>query len=211
MRMTKAERGALARQNSKLRKRGETQIRQLYGDYINMMNSPIESSYAERERRGEAIIEQIGRIRRGIDDSYLRGRGAAGERTAARAGETLARILGSPSRSTRAAATAGRRERVFSEALRNVRHGGTSAYFDEEQNVAPLESIFYAATQDLWAGLPIEERDAAIVKGLGMSTLEEAYAYVLAKNRRAIEAAADEGLMDDEDFMYMAYIVFVSS
>jgi hypothetical protein len=48
MRMTKAERGALARQNDALRRRGKTQIRQPYSDFIGLINSPIESSYVER-------------------------------------------------------------------------------------------------------------------------------------------------------------------
>ena len=84
--------------------------------------------------------------------------------------------------------------------------------------------IFYKATQDIWSGLPSEERNKAIMAALGVSTLREAFMVVMRDNAQAFRAAlsamrplmsTDEaGFMDEpgiaDDIGSPPYLAFVN-
>jgi hypothetical protein len=66
------------------------------------------------------------------------------------------------------------------------------------------------STQSIWAGLPNQDRDAAIMKALGVSSLEEAYDIIIEGNADAIAKMGQLGLSGDGwEYGYdeiMAYI-----
>lgn len=197
-----------------LRKRANTRLAQLRGDYYAATAAAsTAATLREREReerRAGSYLDEIADIQKLTQRSYVRGRDKAARAGVPRALDELERHLGAPQRGgTRAQAQEQRRERAFASAIARVRHGETSSYFSDEENAAPLESIFYAATQDYWQGGPAADRDKLIMEGLGVDTLEEAYEIVLAKNARAVEAASDGGVVDGKSYMYIAYIVYV--
>lgn len=46
-------------------------------------------------------------------------------------------------------------------------------------------AVFWAATRDIWSGLPNEKREAAVLEKLGTSSLEDAYKQVMSKQVEA--------------------------
>lgn len=59
-----------------------------------------------------------------------------------------------------------------------------------QQEMAKAEvNIFYAATRRYWRGKDVRQRNELIMKGLGVSSLQEAYTRVLALNREALREA----------------------
>lgn len=66
--------------------------------------------------------------------------------------------------------------------------------------------IFYAATQSMWEGLPLEMRNKAILADMGIDSLREAFINVLWQNRAAMKAAKHAGdpigTTDENAFFY---------
>ena len=143
------------------------------------------------EFRAYAHLEQADSIRTLASQTKLgRNPSTADKSNAKAAAQELDRLVG---RGTgRRMTNAEREDRFFRESLRQERLGGDSWLFRGNAEATSAEAIFYAATQDLWAGR-YADRDEAIKEGLGVETLEEAYAMVLAKNQEAMEAAAAGG------------------
>ena len=54
-----------------------------------------------------------------------------------------------------------------------------------------MTKIFYQATQDIWEGLPIGERNDAILRAMGETDLRSAFSKVLYSQRRALHAALE--------------------
>lgn len=52
--------------------------------------------------------------------------------------------------------------------------------------------IFMRATQRMWEGKPAEERYNAIIEGMGVSSLEEAFRQVMKKNRKTVKEMEKE-------------------
>lgn len=49
--------------------------------------------------------------------------------------------------------------------------------------------LFYRATQRMWQGHPVRERNRRIMDGLGMPTLGDAYSIIMAEQERAVAEA----------------------
>lgn len=54
--------------------------------------------------------------------------------------------------------------------------------------------IFYRATQRYWQGGDVRRRNENIMKSLGVNTMDEAMAIVMAQNQNALQAAIDSGV-----------------
>lgn len=52
--------------------------------------------------------------------------------------------------------------------------------------------IFYRSTQRLWQGKPASERNKAIIEGLGVSSLDEAFQMVMDANKKSVNIAKEE-------------------
>ena len=66
--------------------------------------------------------------------------------------------------------------------------------------------IFYSQTKRFWQGLPNEMRDRAIVEGLGVDSLEDAYELVMQDARNKLRGKLPENwesLTDDERYDYI--------
>lgn len=76
-----------------------------------------------------------------------------------------------------------RNNRIFAERLKQAASG-------KRTGLSGLDRIstqfFYQATRRLWQGMPRERRNELIMKGLGVSSLEEAYRNVMRANRAQI-------------------------
>lgn len=73
-------------------------------------------------------------------------------------------------------------------------------------NGAQYVKIFYAATQSIWEGQPLERRNKAILAAMGTASLREAFTNVLWQNRAAMKAAKHAGepigTTDENAFFY---------
>lgn len=73
-------------------------------------------------------------------------------------------------------------------------------------NGAQYVKIFYAATQSIWEGQPLERRNKAILVAMGTDSLRKAFTNVLWQNRAAMKAAKHAGepigTTDENAFFY---------
>lgn len=73
-------------------------------------------------------------------------------------------------------------------------------------NGAQYVKIFYAATQSIWEGQPLERRNKAILAAMETDSLREAFINVLWQNRAAMKAAKHAGepigTTDENAFFY---------
>lgn len=73
-------------------------------------------------------------------------------------------------------------------------------------NGAQYVKIFYAATQSIWEGQPLERRNKSILAAMGTDSLREAFTNVLWQNRAAMKAAKHAGepigTTDENAFFY---------
>lgn len=73
-------------------------------------------------------------------------------------------------------------------------------------NGAQYVKIFYAATQSIWEGQPLERRNKAILAAMETDSLREAFTNVLWQNRAAMKAAKHAGepigTTDENAFFY---------
>ena len=73
-------------------------------------------------------------------------------------------------------------------------------------NGAQHVKIFYAATQSIWEGQPLERRNKAILAAMETDSLREAFTNVLWQNRAAMKAAKHAGepigTTDENAFFY---------
>lgn len=73
-------------------------------------------------------------------------------------------------------------------------------------NGAQYVKIFYAATQSIWEGQPLERRNKAILAAMRTDSLREAFTNVLWQNRAAMKAAKHAGepigTTDENAFFY---------
>ena len=134
--------------------------------YARRLRESIEASYVQR------------RIRPGMKPSERR-RIVSGAEQALKASEKAIE-----SRRKSATATA-RQNRVFETRLKAAQQGAPSG-------VGGLDAVraqfFYVATKRLWQGFPLADRNRAIMRGLGVESLEEAYRIVTRANRAQIAA-----------------------
>lgn len=146
------------------------------------------SAESQRGEEGRAIKQMQEQIASKERETYL-GRRASKEKRleATMAANRLQRMIGQKGKRERLDAQT-RRNRITREQIRLEEEGGTSAYFGGQAGAGHYERIFYMSTQSIWAGLPNADRDEAIMKALGVSSLRDAYDLVIAQNEEAIEA-----------------------
>lgn len=93
----------------------------------------------------------------------------------------------------------------FAKELRKAKAGNISALGAKGREKTQL---FYRATQRLWEGKPLAERNNAIMEGLGVSSLVAAYAKIIARSDvrdvlRQLDTSG--GAVEDTDELSEAY------
>lgn len=92
---------------------------------------------------------------------------------------------------------------IFKREIRIASAGGDTSLGSHGQSYV---KIFYAATQGIWEGLPLERRDEAIMSALETDSLRDAFMHVMSRNRDAIRAARHAaepiGLTTENSFFY---------
>lgn len=174
-----------------LRRRGKAEVQKLEKMYAGLSKEE-KASY-----RGAEIRQQQKMIESYSASTYL-GRGQDRDRlqTAREAANTLETMIGKKGERGRKAAQA-RRDRIFRTQIRVEEETGGDIGGGRFQGTAGryhYERIFYTSTQSIWAGLPNDQRDQAIMKALGVSSLEEAYDLVIEGNAEAIARMGELGL-----------------
>lgn len=94
----------------------------------------------------------------------------------------------------------------FAEQLKKAKRGEISALGSKGREKTQL---FYRVTQPLWEGMPLAQRNQAIIEGLGVKNLQQAYSKVLTrKDVRDVLRQLDTsgGEIDDTDEMGSAYL-----
>lgn len=101
------------------------------------------------------------------------------------------------------ATSAQRANEIFSREIRMASIGEETSLGKRGQQYV---KIFYASTQNIWEGQPLENRNKAILAAMGTDSLQEAFVNVLNKNREAIKAAKHQGepigVTDENAFFY---------
>lgn len=163
-----------------LRRRGKRELRQLQTEYDKM------STTQQQGYEGRRIKQQQDAIRKSSSDTYLGRNADKGRRLEAKeASQRLGSLIGEKGQRGRKAAQE-RRNRIFREQVRSEERGEESAMFGGLAGRYHYERVFYMATESLWKGSSNEDRDAEIMRALGVNDLETAYDMVLAQNPEAL-------------------------
>jgi hypothetical protein len=204
---TRGRRDPDAARYAAIRRRARQEVTRLESMFKRMSKAD-KAGYRGQE------IKQTQRIIEGYSESTYLGRKASGEtrQTAREAANALETMIGRKGERGRKA-TQARRDRIFRSQIHLEEASGgaiSSARFGGSAGRYHYERIFYMSTQSIWAGLPNQDRDAAIMKALGVSSLEEAYDIIIEGNADAIAKMGQLGLSGDGwEYGYdeiMAYI-----
>lgn len=128
-----------------------------------------------------ARADYIESVRAQITKSYQKTR-AAKERSQAAAAQ-LDRMTSAP----RKVKSAKERSDIFFARQLNLAKMGQPTTLGE--HASEKVSVFYAATRQLWRGRDTRKRNEYIIRGLGVSSLAEAFEKVLSANEDAFQAA----------------------
>lgn len=139
----------------------------------------IEKQQFATARERKAAADYVANLRAQIDRTYTT-KGATVE-----SAQQAAKSLSVQTR--RGVATASqRRNAIFAREMRLASAGEQSNLGRDAQAKV---KIFYAATQNIWEGQPLEMRNKAILAAMGTESLQEAFTNVLWQNRAALKAA----------------------
>jgi len=95
-------------------------------------------------------------------------------------------VLKSQAGSTKGMSAKQRSNKIFQQQIGLASRGAQSSI---GQLGKEKTKIFYAATQNIWQGLPPAKRNKAIMAALGTDSMAEAYDKVMKKQSQAINAA----------------------
>lgn len=187
---------AKAREADKLRKRAKRAKAKLERD----LSSGKIKAGSERAKTAQRLI---GSLEKTISESYAT-KGASGKREyTAKAEKALARGSEASQRLKEKASgdLAARRSKLAEIKLNEAsRQGGFSTITEAQAR------LFYRATQEAWEGVPKEERNAAIVRKLGVSDLQEAFEQIMQRqdvqDALKSEGADMEGYTDENRDFY---------
>lgn len=133
--------------------------------------------------QASARADYIASVRASIAESYQTGANARTPERAKFASEKLDRMT----KTIRAQRTRkARNDALFARQINLARIGAPNMLGEHS---AEKVEIFYAATRQLWRGREPRRRNEFIVRGLGASSLSDAYDMVLAGNQKAIDYA----------------------
>lgn len=110
------------------------------------------------------------------------------QKRAKSAGERLDRMTSAPRKVN---SSRERSDMLFQRQINLARIGAPSTLGDHGKEAV---DVFYAATRRYWRGKDPKERNRLIMRGLGASSLSEAFEKVISANERAINLAIDSGV-----------------
>ena len=156
----------------------------------------IEKQQFRTAREQQAAQSYVANLRKQIERTYI-SKGVEVE-------EAFKAAKGLGVQTRREVRTASQRANEIFTREMNLASSGNESTLGEhgEQYV----KIFYAATQSMWEGQPLEMRNKAILAAMGTDSLREAFMSVLWQNRAAIRAARHAGepigTTDENAFFY---------
>lgn len=110
------------------------------------------------------------------------------QKRAKSAGERLDRMTSAP---RKVKSSRERSDMLFQRQINLARIGAPSILGDHGKEAV---DVFYAATRRYWRGKDPKERNRLIMRGLGASSLSEAFEKVISANERALNLAIDSGV-----------------
>lgn len=142
-----------------------------------------ESTSGLSATQANARADYIASVRASIAESYQTGKNARIAEVAKSASEKLDRMT----KTIRAQRTReARNDALFARQVNLARIGAPNMLGEHS---AEKVEIFYAATRQLWRGREPKQRNEFIVRGLGASSLSDAFDMVLAGNQKALDYA----------------------
>lgn len=142
-----------------------------------------ESTSGLSATQANARADYIASVRASIVESYQTGKNARTAEVAKSASEKLDRMT----KTIRAQRTRkARNDALFARQVNLARIGAPNMLGEHS---AEKVEIFYAATRQLWRGREPKQRNEFIVRGLGASSLSDAFDMVLAGNQKALDYA----------------------
>lgn len=156
----------------------------------------IEKQQFRTAREQQAAQSYVANLRKQIERTYI-SKGVEVEEAF-----KVAKALGVQTR--REVRTASQRaNEIFTREMNLASSGNESTLGEHGERYV---KIFYAATQSMWEGQPLEMRNKAILAAMGTDSLREAFMSVLWQNRAAIRAARHAGepigTTDENAFFY---------
>ncbi len=143
----------------------------------------LESTSGLSATQVNARADYIASVRASIAESYQTGKNARTAEVAKSASEKLDRMT----KTIRAQRTRkARNDALFARQVNLARIGAPNMLGEHS---AEKVKIFYAATRQLWRGRDPKQRNEFIVRGLGASSLSDAFDMVLAGNQKALDYA----------------------
>lgn len=134
--------------------------------YKNRLNQSIENSYIQRNiTRGMSKIERS-QLNNKADNALKQAKS----------------VLESRSRGKNATT---RTNEIFAQKMNLAAQNKRSGYSGMDEKSIQM---FYIATRRLWQGGSLKDRNALIMRGLGVNSLEEAYRIVQRENRKKLKA-----------------------
>lgn len=130
-----------------------------------------------------ARADYIESVRAQITKSYQKTRDASAKERSQAAAAQLDRMTSAP----RKVKSAKERSDIFFARQLNLAKMGQPTTLGE--HASEKVSVFYAATRQLWRGRDTRKRNEYIIRGLGVSSLAEAFEKVLSANEDAFQAA----------------------
>ena len=134
-----------------------------------------------------ARADYIESVRAQITKSYQKTRAAATVAAAKERSQAAAAQLDRMTSAPRKVKSAKERLDIFFARQLNLAKMGQPTTLGE--HASEKVSVFYAATRQLWRGRDTRKRNEYIIRGLGVSSLAEAFEKVLSANEDAFQAA----------------------
>ena len=134
-----------------------------------------------------ARADYIESVRAQITKSYQKTRAAATVAAAKERSQSAAAQLDRMTSAPRKVKSAKERSDIFFARQLNLAKMGQPTTLGE--HASEKVSVFYAATRQLWRGRDTRKRNEYIIRGLGVSSLAEAFEKVLSANEDAFQAA----------------------
>lgn len=134
-----------------------------------------------------ARTDYIESVRAQIAKSYQKTRAASEVAAAKERAKAAAAQLDRMTSAPRKVKSAKERSDIFFARQLNLAKMGQPTTLGE--HASEKVSVFYAATRQLWRGRDTRKRNEYIIRGLGVSSLAEAFEKVLSANEDAFQAA----------------------
>lgn len=172
-----------------IRRRAKTRIKQLEKQRKNLLNSGASTAGIDRTIERIKDLEYKSRAQQVPGKKIKRLNSQSFE-----AAEILNKMLPNSRGTNKYKESVARRNKIFSTKLNLAAQDKGTGDLTKER-----VSLFYRATMDLWQGKKLKDRNAAIIQGLGVDTIEEAYNLIMSPDNKALVEIIENMQLDERE------------